>query len=513
MSPGLNPDLLHAPLFAPNAAGPRVAFIHGDDRIDYAELRLRVLAGSGWLTQLGCRPGDRIAIALPKSLAAVEAMFSSLAAGAAVLPIDPTAPPARIASILADATPLLLFTTPRLASILSEAGFTLDALRVIQFDGLAGWRHMVGDGLPNAQPMEIDPATSAVFYYTSGTTGKPKAIVLSHANVASFANWSIAHLGLKDSDRFASHAPLHFDLTTLDLYAAVRLGASTVLLDDVMVKFPARVAQILEAHQVSVWYSVPTALVLLLQYGALERRHLERLRLVLFAGEPFPVPLLRQLMQALPGRTFVNLYGPTETNVCTYHRLPAPPAGDALAIPIGMPCEHLQVMLLREDGTPAGPDEVGEITVVGPAVMQGYWGNPVLTESTRVDGAPCSYRTGDFGKIGDDGLIYLVGRRDDLVKVRGHRIELLEISAVLNQYPSVQEASAFVTGPEADQIVAAVELKPDAIADGDALMRHCAGWLPHYAMPHHVVFVDRLPRTSTGKIDKYVMKNQYINAS
>jgi amino acid adenylation domain-containing protein len=341
-----------------------------------------------------------------------------------------------------------------------------------------------------------------VFFYTSGTTGVPKAIVLSHNNVTAFTQWAITHLGLTPTDRFASHAPLHFDLTTLDLYAAVRLGATTVLLDEVAVRFPAKIAQIIEAAGVSVWYSVPTALTLLYDHGALDRRDLGSLRLVLFAGEPFPVPSLRRLMETLPGREFINLYGPTETNVCTYHRLPGPPAADALDVPIGIPCEHLQVEIMRDDGTPAPPGETGEIWVRGPAVMQGYWGNPGLTASVRHGSDPTSYRTGDYGCRAPDGCIRLVGRRDDQVKVRGHRVELLEIAAILTRHPAVREAAALITAAAPQRLAAAVALHPGTTTNSKELQSHCHRWLPHYATPEEIRILLNLPRTSTGKLDK-----------
>jgi acyl-coenzyme A synthetase/AMP-(fatty) acid ligase len=257
---------------------------------------------------------------------------------------------------------------------------------------------------------------------------------------------------------------------------------------------------------VSVSYSVPTALILLLQQGALERRHLDRLRLVLFAGESFPVSHLRRLMEMLPGREFVNLYGPTETNVCTYHRVASPPGADMLALPVGIPCEHLQVALLREDGSPAPIGETGEIVVSGPAVMAGYWNNPALTASVRHNGKPASYRTGDFGRMDAEGRIHLAGRRDEQVKIRGYRIELPEIAATLTSHPAVQEAAALVLDGEPARLVASIAFKPGDSAATTDLLEHCRRWLPPYALPEEIRIMHALPRTSTGKIDRQRLK-------
>lgn len=491
---------LHAPLLEvdPERLGAP-AFLHGERVLSYGELRASAIRGAAALNHRGCGQGRRVAVALPKGLAAIQAIFSGLAAGAAVIPIDSLAPAARICGILEDASPALLITSPELATRLRQTGRPLpETLRVASGD----------DPFPGGSPSPdeftwgpVPPDSPAILYYTSGTTGTPKAIVLSHGNVSSFVDWAVERLGLGPGDRFTNHAPLHFDLSTLDLFAAVRVGASTVLIDDVSVRFPARVAQIIEATGVSVWYSVPTALVLLLRHGALERRRLERLRLVLFAGETFPVSSLRELMARLPRPRYVNLYGPTETNVCTYHVLPGPPPVDALEIPIGIPCEHLRVSLLDERGLAVEPGQVGEIAVHGPAVMTGYWGHDQLTRETRLNGEPGSYRTGDFARLDGQGLLYLLGRRDDQVKIRGHRLELLEVSAVLAAHPDVQEAVALVSG-EPPRLVAAATPEAGHPVSVNELRAHCSERLPAYAVPEEIRFLEALPRTSTGKLDR-----------
>lgn len=502
----LDARLLHAPLFGrPEERDSDPAFLHGDAVLSYGELADSTRRGAAWLTAQGVLPGDRIAIALGKGLATVRLMFAGLAAGAVLVPIDHQAPPARIAALVQDSRPQLLFAPARLVERLD--GQDLPAgLKVRVWEADHDWADLNGDtGLTAALP-DLAADDAALLLYTSGTTGIPKAVVLSHANVTAFTTWAIARLDLGPSDRLAAHAPFYFDLSTLDLFGAVRARASTVLLDEVAVRFPARVSEILATAGVTVWYSVPTALVLLLHHGALEERDLRRLRLILFAGEPFPVPALRRLMNALPQARYVNLYGPTETNVCTYHVLEAPPSEDARAIPIGIPCEHLQVSILRPDATLAPAGEAGEILVRGPAVMQGYWERPELTAATREDGDPRSYRTGDFGRMDEQGLIHLHGRRDDQVKIRGHRLELNELATVLERYTGVAEAAAVMLDCDAMSaghcLAAAVAPEPAARLDTDALLRHCRDWLPAYAVPDTIRVMSALPRTPTGKVDK-----------
>jgi len=210
------------------------------------------------------------------------------------------------------------------------------------------------------------------------------------------------------------------------------------------------------------------------------------------------------LMERLPNREFANLYGPTETNVCTYYRIPAPPQADTKNIPIGIACENLQVRLLQQDGTETPVGEVGEITVFGPSVMQGYLNQPELTESKRFKGDLKSYRTGDFAYQDNEGQYHLVGRKDEQVKIRGHRVELMEVTSVLNLHPEVMETVALLSQPpDADAaIIAFIVPEPNQTVTIESVQEHCSKWIPRYAIPKHVLILDSLPRTVTGKVDR-----------
>jgi amino acid adenylation domain-containing protein len=366
--------------------------------------------------------------------------------------------------------------------------------------GLDAW---LGDE-PDSVPPPIGSDTTAAILYTSGSTGTPKGVMLSHANVSSFVGWAIDRFALGPDDRFASHAPFHFDLSTLDLFAPLILGASVFLLDETAVRFPAVVAKTLERERVSVWYSVPTALRLLIEHGGLDRRDLGALRLVLFAGEVFPVPALRRLMAAVPHPRYANLYGPTETNVCTYYVVPDPLPAGLTVLPVGVPCEHVQVTIAGGAGQPVPPGEAGEICVEGPAVMQGYWRQPEASRAARAGGREGSYRTGDFGAWQADGTIRFLGRRDHQVKIRGHRVDLLDIEHWLAVHSRVGQAAAVVVAPGSleARIVAFATPSGRDRPTPESLRRHCARVLPAHAVPSRVVVRETLPRTSTGKLDR-----------
>ena len=173
-------------------------------------------------------------------------------------------------------------------------------------------------GGPKTQPIEQD---LAYILYTSGSTGDPKGIMHTHRSALAFARWAADEYGLRPADRLSNHAPLHFDLSTFDLFAGALAGATTVIIPEAVTRFPASVSKLMQDERISVWYSVPFALTQMLLRGNIGARDLTDLRWLLFAGEVFPTKYLRQLMAALPHVRFSNLYGPTETNVCTYYHV------------------------------------------------------------------------------------------------------------------------------------------------------------------------------------------------
>ena len=364
------------------------------------------------------------------------------------------------------------------------------------------------DTPPDTQPTEQD---LAYILYTSGSTGTPKGIMHTHRSGLSFAEWGAATYGLTAEDRVSNHAPLHFDLSTFDFFATAQAGATTVVVPEAITKLPADLARLMARERISVWYSVPFALIQLLERGNLESVDLSALRWVLFAGEVFPVKHLRRVMAALGRARFSNLYGPTETNVCTYYHVPAePPSGDE-PIPIGVPCRNVESMIVGQDDVPVGPGEVGELLIRGGVVMHGYWGRPDLNERgfcrRKVFGGHYEdvfYRTGDLVEPLPDGNLKYLGRKDRQIKTRGYRVELDEVEAALLSCPVVEEAAAFTVpdGQGSHLIEAAVTPRNGSVVTNDVVMTHVAEQLPVYAMPVRVHVMDTFPRTSTGKIDR-----------
>lgn len=513
--------LPHAIDRAAARAPDRDAIRYGGQALTYAALVERADRLAGLLRAQGVRRGDRVGVHAGKGLAATVAMYGIMKAGAAYVPLDPASPPARQAFVVRDCGIRHLVTEPArerpLAALLAEG---------VPVECVIGVEREVGDRVrrfawadvaahpraaPDANLVEMD---LAYVLYTSGSTGMPKGVMHSHRSALAFARVAAATYGLTGEDRLSNHAPLHFDLSTLDYFSAALVGATTVVIPDVHTKMPASLAALIEAERLTVLYAVPLALTQLVLHGALEKRDLTSVRWVLFGGEPFPTKHLRALMAALPGARFSNVYGPTEVNGVTYWALPErlPPTDEP--IPIGQPYANVETLIADGDGAPVAEGEPGELLVRTPTMMRGYWGRKDLDErafhSRPVFGhhEDVFLRTGDLVRRRPDGLLEFLGRKDRQVKVRGHRVELDEVEAALVSHDAVEAAAVFVV-PDPDgssRIDGAVTLHASHALDADALRTHAARLLPRYAVPERLAILEAMPRTSTGKIDREALR-------
>ena len=451
---------------------------------------------------------------------AVAAIHGILRSGAAYVPIDPTAPAVRGAGILAAAGVGLVVVARTLVEGLAEAWpgpGSLPPLVIVGdeavTDGRAGdetWAAVQADDTPAPPFPDRDPDDLAYVLYTSGSTGTPKGVMLSHANAFCFLDWCESALDLRDGERFSSHAPFHFDLSIFDLHASCRRGGTLVLIGESLAKEPSRLGPFVAAKQIDVWYSAPSILALMAEHGGLAEPGRRAPRVVLFAGEVFPIRHLRRLRGAWPDSAMWNLYGPTETNVCTAYPIPAAiPEDRADPFPIGTACPPLLGRVVDAEGldVPAGSE--GELVIAGPGVMRGYSGRPDLDALAFFhdpDGTPW-YRTGDLVVDDGSGCYDFRGRRDRMVKKRGYRIELGEIESALYRLDDVERAAVVATTDDAGvSIDAYIAMKPDRKASIIAMKRHCTSYLPHYMVPDRIRFLPSLPATSTAKVDYQRLK-------
>lgn len=516
--------------------GAAVALDDGTTSVTWSAYVDQVARLAGVLTGAGVTPGDRVGIRLSKSVASFIAVHAVLRAGAVVVPVDPLAPAAHGAAVLTDAGAEVLVADGR-ARMLNDvtAASPIRSLILPSTDQPKAPEPSVAldvivradvEASPPSGRVEMAEDDPAYIIYTSGSTGRPKGIVHSHRSALAYATQAARAYGLGAADRLANIAPLHFDQSTFELYAAPLVGASVVVVPEPVLRFPASVSQLIDDHHITVWYSVPYLLGQLSDRGVLDERDLSSLRWVLFGGESFPPGDLARLMRQMPGARFSNVYGPAEVNQCTQFDLSEPPQGDE-PVPIGRAWPGAELCLVRPDDledrgalpidepihqVPAG--EPGVLLVRSDTMMSGYWHRPDLTARAMLSddssggGRRPWYVTGDLVVERSDGNLVFLGRVDNQIKLRGHRIELEALDAALRDLEGVEEATVVVdrSGPADDRLVGIVVLDPSATDSEaevlDAIATRIRGQVPRYAVPDGLIAVPSLPRTSSGKVDR-----------
>jgi amino acid adenylation domain-containing protein len=471
------------------------------------------------LAHLGVRPGDRVGICCPKSVDTVAAIFGTLKTGAAYVPCDPHVPASRNAYILSNCGVKVALVEEELAQALRPELKKLEAGPTVFVIPSAGDGSALSHALEAAQANDKaaivntaipGPDDLAYILYTSGSTGRPKGVMLSHRNAVSFVDWCSETFTPAEDERFSSHAPFHFDLSILDLYVPLKHGATLVIFSYEVGKEPGRLARVIAAERITSWYSAPSILSLLVQYGNLPKNDYSSLRRVLFAGEVFPVRYLRALKELIPHPRYYNLYGPTETNVCNFHEIPAlVPAERTEPYPIGKLCSHCDGRVVDADGRDVERGQEGELCIAGPSVTSGYWNLPEQTARAFLPAAAEKkwYRTGDIVYEEPDGVFIYRGRRDRMVKKRGYRVELGEIEACLYRHPQIRQAAVLaLEDPDGIRIKAFISTQGGQRLSLIALKTFCSEHLPVYMVPDLFEFRASLPTTSTDKIDYQQLK-------
>jgi len=502
------------------------AVIFDNQSITYREIDILTNKIAAVLLNNHVKKGDRVGIYINKSIASILSVFGILKAGAVYVPLDPKAPVERLAYIVKDCgIKCLLTSTAKMNTVIQMITYDSPLHTVILTDELSGYNKILNlkivpwtevSGMKNyqfTQPVMTENDLAYIIY-TSGSTGVPKGVMISHLNSLTYVRWVGSTFKINSIDRLSSHAPLHFDLSILDIFAAVQSGAAIVLVPEITSTFPRKLADWIEENKITVWYSVPSILIMILLHGELTRYKFESLRLVLFAGEVFPTKYLRELMKTIPKPDYYNLYGPTETNVITYYKVNPIPPEQVSSIPIGKTCENMEVFALtNDDKLVTKPGVEGELYARGSCVAQGYWNDPEKTAKNFVRNPlqnnfyEKAYRTGDIVTLDSEGNYLYKGRKDHMIKSRGYRIEIGEIETALYSNPDIKEAAVIpvpddIIGYRIKSFVVCNDGKP---LDLSELRMFLGKKIPQYMIPEEFEFWSSLPKTSTGKIDKTIL--------
>ncbi|MEV6771999.1 AMP-binding protein [Nocardia sp. NPDC051030] len=477
----------------------------GFESISYRRLRRQVTEYAAALDEAGLDVGDRVILESDTSADGIAMLLACSALGLTYIPVSSETPLDRQYGIMESAEPALYLHAANRPEIELPAGvnagrFDRDTLTISgpPRTRRARWR----------TPIPTDPA---YIVFTSGSTGRPKGVVMSHRGALTFFRGLLARGIVGPGDRVGSTAPFQFDFSLLDIALALGSGATLVPVPRGLLRWPRRFVRFLRDAEITQLNGVPSVWRPALRHEAKSIAALDRLRGVLYSGENFPLPELRQLQDLVPDIRIVNCFGSTESIASSFSDVPNPLPAEIGKLSIGFAHEGADMLLIGDDGTPVNtPENIGEIYLRSAALFTCYWDDPEATARALVPDPlnPRSglkvYRTGDLGSLGESGEMYFHGRADSQVKIRGNRVELGEVERRIRDFPSIANAAAVVlpvAGQEPALTVFAV-LAPGSTLDAAELTAFCRASLPEYMAPQRIVAVAELPLNPNGKVDR-----------
>jgi amino acid adenylation domain-containing protein len=503
-----------------------VAVVMGDERLTYGELEQAANRLARLLREAGCKRGDRVCLFVPKCPAAIVAELGVLKADCVYVPIDIASPAPRVEMIVESSEPALILATQPAAKLLDDVlALRSDAIPVGSLEApLSGSsfetafsRADADSQSAEALAVESRPEDAAHILFTSGSTGTPKGVVIKHENVVTFVEWATNYFGTKETDRISGHPPLHFDLSTFDIYGTFLAGAELHLVPAAANLMPNKLAAFIRDGELTQWFAVPSTFTFMAKFDAFKHGDFPSLERVIWCGEVLPTPILMHWMERLPHATFTNLYGPTEATIASsYYTMPAVPASETEPVPIGVACEGEELLVLDEklQELPAG--EIGDLYIAGVGLSPGYWRDEEKTAAAFLvdprDSAERIYRTGDLAKVREDGLVDFLGRADSQIKHRGYRIELGEIETALNALDDIRECAVVgveTGGFEGTAICCAYAPAAGTDVAPPAIREQIAKSLPAYMLPSRWVVMDGLPKNVNGKIDRRAIREHF----
>jgi len=489
----------------------KVALVCDTGTYSYAQLGRIAARLAVELQRRGVARGDRVALFLENSVELVAAVFAALATGAVFIPINPMTKAAKLAYMLNDSRAVALVSQASLASVCEVA---LPLNRTVISCLVAGpWERQDprvvpfpdatdGDSMSTAGSSMLIDQDLASIIYTSGSTGDPKGVMLTHLNMVSAANSVSTYLGLRSDDVIICVLPLSFDYGLYQLLMSTKVGATLVL--ERGFTFPVKVLERMARHNVSVFPGVPTIFSMLMNIDTLARYDLHALRMITNTAAALSEEHIRQLRGLFPQAQLFSMYGLTECKRVTY--LP-PDQLDIRPTSVGRGMPNEEVWLVDESGRRLPNGSTGELVIRGSNVMRGYWEKPQET-AKRLKPGPIPgemiLHSGDIFRTDEEGYLYFVARKDDIIKSRGEKVSPREVENALYALDGVYEAAVIgVPDPLLGQAVKAfVVLKQGYRYSERDVIKHCAGRLESFLVPKYVDFVDALPKTDTGKIKK-----------
>jgi acyl-CoA ligase (AMP-forming) (exosortase A-associated) len=516
-------ELIHDLLLSSAKRKPRQeALVYQGKRLDYDGLAARVRDCAAGLSKLELGRSERVAVYLEKRLETVVAVFGAAAAGGVFVPINPLLKPDQVAYILKDCNVRILVTSSERLKLLAPILHECQDLHTVIVTGggpepgaslnVLTWDDALA-AQSKAQPHRVIDTDMAAILYTSGSTGKPKGVVLSHRNMVAGARSVAQYLENSEDDRILSALPLSFDAGFSQLTTAFHVGASVTLINYLV---PRDIVTAVAKERITGLTAVPPLWIQLAQIDWPEAAR-DALRYIANTGGRMPKATLDLLRAALPKTRVFLMYGLTESFRSTY--LP-PSELDRRPDSIGKAIPNAEVLVVREDGTPCKPGEPGELVHRGALVSLGYWNDPEKT-AERFKPAPGQPKglvmpeiavwSGDTVRMDEEGFLYFISRRDEMIKTSGYRVSPTEVEEVIYATGLVGEAAALgIPHPVLGQAIVVVATARDGVRlDTERLLEQCRQQLPAFMVPARVTVREgSLPRNPNGKIDRKLMAQE-----
>ena len=507
------------------------AIVDTHKSMTYEELEKESNRLAHMLKEQGCTKGDRICFFMPKSSEAILSIMGILKSDCIYVPLDTESPPIRTAKIILKSRPKFILASGNveesLRNILREAKSDQE-IRI----GWLGNKEDISkasfyrENLQACSAEVLDykhqPEDPAHILFTSGSTGEPKGVITTHANDIAFIEWAKSNFDIQPEDRLSSHPPLHFDMSSFDIYGSIASGAQLHLVPPQYNIVPNQIANFIREREITQWFSVPSILNYMAKFKVVQQNDFPSLKRLVWCGEKFPTPPLRYWMRQLPHVSFTNLYGPTETTIASsYYTVPEIPESDHSEVPIGKACEGEKLHILDEEMQAVPNGEKGFLYISGAGVSPGYWEDPERTENvfrsnpySTSNNDEIIYMTGDLASIGKEGLCYFHGREDHQIKSRGYRIELGEIESALSSLNLFLECAVValeVKGFEGKSLYCAyVSLSGNKI-DVPQMREKLSELIPSYMIPQGWKKFQSLPKNKNGKIDRNELSSNFQN--
>jgi amino acid adenylation domain-containing protein len=492
----------------------------GSERVTYQELDERSNQLARLLIDHGVRRGDRVCLLQPRAPAAIVSMLATLKAGAIYVPVDIASPFTRVERILTASEPRILLASADASALLTRITGGAGVVSVAGvIDGAQSGSEDAAGYDVGPLPALTRPSDPAHILFTSGSTGIPKGVVISHAMVDAFLDWALSYFGYRPGDRVSGHLPLHFDLSTFDIYGSLASGAELHIVPG-SVLLPGQLASFIRDARLTQWFSVPSTFAYMARGDAVAEGDFSSLERIIWCGEVLQPAVLSYWMRRVRQCSYTNLYGPTEATIASsYYTVTAVPEDETVAIPIGTPCAGEEIYVLDEALTSVPDQEIGELYIEGAGLSPGYWRDEEKTRAAFVIDPVTGkrlYRTGDLGRRDAQGLLHFVGRADSQIKSRGYRIELGEIETNLATVAGVAECAVVgvpSTGFEGTAICCAWVSRPDADLDPMRLRASLSQALPTYMLPSRWLPLEELPKNANGKIDRPALRQRFASES